>query len=57
MAIKSEDDGIVPVGLGSRGVLKSFQDVFITSPGGAICCVWLSCSFKAVVKTRVNLSQ
>lgn len=41
----------------NRGELKSFQNVFITSPGGTICCVWLSCSFKAAIKTRMNLSQ
>lgn len=42
---------------GSRGVLKSFQNVFITFPGGAICCVWLSCSFQAVINTSMSLSQ
>lgn len=42
---------------GSRGVLKSSQNVFIPSPGGAICYVWPSCSFKAIIKARVGLSQ
>lgn len=35
---------------------KSFQIIFIASPGDTICCLWLFVSFKATVKTHAGMN-